>query len=73
MKPVHDLDLALKAAGGLAQFFDVKYQKKFRDDSNVIYIIDEAQSSFYFPRLFKHNRPLVFSKRVATLVWMSIL
>ena len=60
MKLGFDLDLEIEKAGGLSQFFDVKFQERFCDGANVVYIIDEAQSSFYFPRLCKHKTTFDF-------------
>ena len=60
MKLGEDLDKFIADAGGLSTFFNNKYQETFCMNSNVIYIIDEAQSSFYFPRLCKHKTTFDF-------------
>ena len=52
MKLGEDLDKFISDAGGLSPFFDNKYQETFCMNSNVIYIIDEAQSGNYFHRKF---------------------
>ncbi len=52
MKLGHSLDREIENAGGLASFFSVKYQENFCMNSNVIYIIDEAQGGNYFHRKF---------------------
>ena len=52
MKLGEDLDKFISDAGGLSSFFDNKYQETFCMNSNVIYIIDEAQSGNYFHRKF---------------------
>jgi hypothetical protein len=52
MKLGEDLDKFIADAGGLSTFFDNKYQETFCMNSNVIYIIDEAQSGNYFHRKF---------------------
>jgi len=52
MKLGEDLDRFIADAGGLSSFFDNKYQETFCMNSNVIYIIDEAQAGNYFHRKF---------------------
>ncbi|MFQ5686299.1 MAG: zonular occludens toxin domain-containing protein [Candidatus Scalindua sp.] len=52
MKLGYSLDREVENAGGLAAFFSVKYQENFCMNSNVIYIIDEAQGGNYFHRKF---------------------
>jgi hypothetical protein len=52
MKLGEDLDKFIADAGGLSSFFDNKYQETFCMNSNVIYIIDEAQSGNYFHRKY---------------------
>ncbi|GAX61627.1 hypothetical protein SCALIN_C27_0021 [Candidatus Scalindua japonica] len=52
MKLGEDLDKFISDAGGLSTFFNNKYQETFCMNSNVIYIIDEAQSGNYFHRKF---------------------
>ena len=52
MKLGEDLDKFISDAGGLSSFFNNKYQETFCMNSNVIYIIDEAQSGNYFHRKF---------------------
>ena len=52
MKLGEDLDRLIADAGGLSTFFNYKYQESFCMNSNVIYIIDEAQSGNYFHRKF---------------------
>ena len=52
MKLGYSLDREIENAGGLAAFFSVKYQENFCMNSNVIYIIDEAQGGNYFHRKF---------------------
>jgi hypothetical protein len=52
MKLGEDLDRFITDAGGLSSFFDNKYQETFCMNSNVIYIIDEAQAGNYFHRKF---------------------
>ncbi len=52
MKLGDDLDKFIADAGGLSTFFNNKYQETFCMNSNVIYIIDEAQSGNYFHRKF---------------------
>jgi hypothetical protein len=52
MKLGDDLDKFIADAGGLSTFFDNKYQETFCMNSNVIYIIDEAQAGNYFHRKF---------------------
>ena len=52
MKLGEDLDKTIQNAGGLSNFFNNKYQETFCMNSNVIYIIDEAQAGNYFHRKF---------------------
>jgi len=52
MKLGEDLDKFISNAGGLSTFFNNKYQETFCMNSNVIYIIDEAQAGNYFHRKF---------------------
>jgi len=52
MKLGEDLDKFIADAGGLSTFFNIKYQETFCMNSNVIYIIDEAQAGNYFHRKF---------------------
>ena len=52
MKLGEDLDKFIADAGGLTSFFNNKYQETFCTNSNVIYIIDEAQAGNYFHRKF---------------------
>jgi hypothetical protein len=58
MKIGHDLDLAIRDAGGLNPFFTEDYQVPFCNNCNVIYIIDEAQGSKLFHR--RYNDTVVF-------------
>ncbi len=58
MKIGHDLDLAIREAGGLNPFFTEDYQVQFCNNCNVIYIIDEAQGSKLFHR--RYNDTVVF-------------
>jgi zona occludens toxin len=60
MKLGFDLDVAIEAAGGLDSFFNVEYQEKFCHNSNVIYIIDEAQGGNYFHRKFYDVKVFLF-------------
>jgi len=52
MKLGEDLDKVIADSGGLNSFFNNKYQESFCMNSNVIYIIDEAQAGNYFHRKF---------------------
>ncbi len=52
MKLGDDLDKFIVDAGGLSSFLNNKYQETFCMNSNVIYIIDEAQGGNYFHRKF---------------------
>ena len=58
MKIGHDLDLAIRDAGGLNPFFTEDYQVPFCNNCKVIYIIDEAQGSKLFHR--RYNDTVVF-------------
>lgn len=52
MKLGQNLDNAISEAGTLKDFFNLQYQKKFCENRNVIYVIDEAQQGCYFHRKF---------------------
>ena len=60
MKLGEDLDKFIADAGGLSTFFDNKYQETFCMNSNVIYIIDEAQGGNYFHRKFYNVNVFLF-------------
>ena len=61
MKPGEDLNKVIDDVGGVNNFFNNDYQQQFCMNSNVIYIIDEAQSGKFFHRkLYDPNVFLFF-------------